>query len=180
MATWGTGVSLRGLQGVIGTPGSKTTFITGAPTDQNASANAGDMAFATDTNLFYQRGTDGWPSNGTLLRGAMGINGVDGFFGAGPDAPTDDLGADANGIYFQSTGELWTRQKGASWVDSGENYIGPKGDKGDAGTRGSLNYSGVGAPSSDLSTFNPPALSGDIYYDRDPNNAQAPVQYFLN
>lgn len=49
MATWGQGISLKGAKGDQGIDGSKLFFITGAPTDANASAREGDCAFSTDT-----------------------------------------------------------------------------------------------------------------------------------
>lgn len=165
MATWGTGISLKGV------PGSRIFFITGTPTDTNASARQYDCAFATDTYMFYQRTSSGWPSTGTLLQGPMGINGVDGSFFTGTGAPADSLGAGVNAIYFSSTGEVYTRAKGASWVDTNQNFTGPAGPMGPAGAagssvRGTQTYTGNGAPSSDLTTFSPgPAMKGDLYYD---------------
>jgi len=165
MATWGNAISLKGAKGEAG---SKIYFVTGAPTDATASAVVGDCAFSADTFKFYQRTEAGWPTDGALLQGPMGINGVDGSFFTGADAPTADLGAGHSAIYFQATGEVWTRDVEGDWIDSGQNFKGAQGDVGPAGqdgARGTQTYTGQGAPSADLSTFVPPAVAGDLYYD---------------
>lgn len=178
MATWGNGISLRGEQGIQGVSGSKIYFVTGAPTDANASAIPGDCAFSTDLFKLFQRGADSWPTDGVLLQGPMGINGVDGSFFTGSDAPTADMGAGGAAIYFQASGEVWTRAVGGDWVDSGQNFRGTDGAQGPAGqdgARGTMTYTGNGAPSSDLSSFTPAAQPGDLYYDL----ANGPTLYVL-
>lgn len=180
MATWGTAISLKGPKGE---DGNRIYFVTGAPTDANASANAGDVAFDQVAQVIYTRGANGWPSTGTSLRGETGINGVDGSFFTGSAAPTSDLGAGTNAIYFQASGEIWTLEKGGSWVDSNENFtgpvgpVGPVGPIGETGLRGTQTYTGSGAPSSDLTTFSPPAVAGDLYYSL--GGASDPTLYVL-
>lgn len=171
MATWGTGVSLKGIDG------SKIFFITGTPTDAGTSSRAGDVAFATDTNLIYQRGADGWPADGTSLRGAMGLTGVNGAsFYSGPNAPDASVsGNDGDLFLAMGTGEIFKHANGA-WEDQGYSILGAKGSDGAAGARGSINYFGHGAPPSDLSTLSPAPQSGDVYYDLD----GGPTIYPLN
>lgn len=173
MATWGTGISLRGKDG------SKIFFITGTPTDANTSARPGDVAFATDTNIIYQRGTDGWPTTGTLLKGGMGIAGTNAQLYVQTGAPADSLGLGDDGIYIRKdTGELYSRDAAdAKWTDSGTSLRGPDGVAGKDGLRGTQTYTGQGAPSSDLTSFSPPAVAGDIYYDVSP--ATGPTLYVL-
>ena len=169
MAIWGSGISLKGEDG------SKIFFVTGQPTDESASAKPGDVAFATDTSIIYQRGAEGWPTEGKLLQGGMGLAGTNAqlYVQAGP--PSDDLGKGDDGIYIQSdTGALFSRDAAdASWSDSGTSLIGPAGPAGAEGpagpagetVRGVITYTGSGAPSNDLSTFSPgPAQPGDLYY----------------
>ena len=178
MATWGNGISLRGEPGIQGVSGSKIFFVTGAPTDANASATPGDCAFSTDTFKFFQRGADSWPTDGALLQGPIGINGVDGSFFTGADAPTAEMGTGDSAIYFQASGEVWTRQPGGDWIDSGQNFRGADGAVGPAGqdgARGTVTYTGNGAPSADLASFTPPAVAGDLYYDL----ANGPTLYIL-
>lgn len=165
MATWGMGISLKGAAGQAG---SQIFFITGAPTDSNASARPGDVAFATDSNLLYQRGTSGWPSNGTLLKGGMGVHGTNSQLYVQSGAPADSLGLGDDGIYVRSdTGDLYSRDSADStWTKSTYSLRGPAGAdgaKGADGLRGSQQYFGSGAPSSDLSTFSPPAMARDTY-----------------
>jgi hypothetical protein len=158
MAVWGSGISLKGKDG------SKITFITGTPTDSNASAAPGDVAFATDTNLFYQRGPSGWPTTGTLLKGGMGIAGTNAQLYVQTGAPADSLGKGDDGIYIRKdTGQLYSRDSAdAGWTDSGNTLIGPAGAP---GQRGTITYTGNGAPSANLASFTPPAVAGDLYYD---------------
>lgn len=162
MATWGTGISLKGKDG------SKIYFITGMPTDANASAIPGDVAFSTDSYTLYQRGANGWPTDssaGALLRGPMGFNGINGNFYSGANPPDASLGTTGNSVYFQTNGLVYIRQDGQAWMATGDDISGDKGDKGDPGLRGTQTYTGNGAPSTNLSSFSPPAQPGDLYYD---------------
>lgn len=168
MATWGSGISLKGADGKAG---SQIFFGTGTPSD-GVSAVEGDIFFAQDTGTFWQRGASGWPASGTSVigpKGDIGLNGVDGNFYTGSGAPDASIGTSGNSLYVQTTGEVWTRQSGGDWVDSGESMAGPQGQSitGPQGLRGTQTYTGHGAPATDLSTFNPPAEPGDIYYDLD-------------
>lgn len=161
MATWGSGISLKGQDG------SKILFVTGQPTDANASSRPGDVAFAVDTNYLYQRGATGWPTTGVLLKGGMGLAGTNAQLYAQSGTPDDNLGKGDDGIYIRTdNGDLYSRDSAdATWTKSNLNLRGPAGAPGAAGARGTQTYTGNGAPSSDLSTFTPPAVAGDLFYD---------------
>lgn len=183
MAIWGQGISLRGPRGE---DGSKIYFITGTPTDENASAIEGSVAFDTDSQMLYQRGAEGWPAEGTLLRGATGLTGVNGAsFISGPGTPDGTVtGADGDLFLALDTGEIFKHVDGA-WADQSYSIkgpvgsVGPVGPAGEAGIRGTQVYTAVGEPPADLATLNPPAQAGDIFYNVDPSNPEAPVMYVL-
>lgn len=163
MATWGTGISLKG------SPGSKIYFGTGTPTDATSTVQ-GDAFFATDTQLFYQRGASSW-GTGTLLRGAMGLTGVSGAsFYSGPGVPDSSVNGNDGDLYLDlANGEIYKHVNGA-WADQSYSILGPVGPQGPQGNqgatiRGTQTYTGSGAPSSNLSSFTPTAVAGDLYYD---------------
>lgn len=165
MATWGTPISLRGAKGDAG-----LSFLAdhGAP----ASTLGMDSQVYLDVDAFdlYLRSNGTWSKTGNI-RGAMGLNGYSGqiaFGSAAPTSSTTDGKADA--LYIQLPGgEVWTydAEGDKTWHDSGYSLAGPAGPQGPAGqsVRGTQTYTGNGAPNSDLSTFVPPAQSGDLYYD---------------
>ena len=87
-----------------------------------------------------------------------------------------------DGIYLQEdTGELYSRDVAdATWTKSTYSFRGPAGADGAVGAdglRGSQQYFGSGAPSSDLNSFNPPAAARDTYYDI---SEGGPVLYILS
>ncbi|RYF08876.1 MAG: hypothetical protein EOO40_07665 [Deltaproteobacteria bacterium] len=150
--SWGTGTSLKGPAG------SQIYFGTGTP-----AANlgvAGDCFFATDTFFFYQKTSTGWPASGTLLRGGMGITGMNGAtFYSGAAAPTSSSPASPSkgDLYLMlTTGEIY-RYDGSAWSDQGYSIKGPPGQ------RGTVTSSGAGAPTSS-SPVGP--LSGDRYINQ--------------
>jgi hypothetical protein len=170
------------LKGAAGQAGSQIFFITGSPTDSNASSRPGDVAFATDTNLIYQRGPSAWPANGTLLRGGMGMAGTNSQLYVQSGEPSNDLGKGDDGIYVRSdTGELYSRDSAdATWTKSTYSLRGPAGAdgaKGADGIRGSQIYTGSGAPSSNLASYSPPAMQGDLYLSV--GGAHDPTLYVL-
>lgn len=127
------------------------------PTDTTASKIDGDFAFAADTQTFYQRQGGTWSAIGSSVKGEMGINGIEGSFFAGNDAPTSaTYSGTGQAVYIQSTGEVWLYQdENIGWVDSGNNIRGPKGDTGAPGQDGTIGqdgsriYPGIGAPPED-------------------------------
>lgn len=145
--TWGTGVSLVGPQGQAG---SMVYFGNGAPAASLGATN--DAYFAQDTFLFYSKGASGWNS-GTLLRGGMGVTGVNGAsFMSGSGAPT--MSANGGDLYVDlSAGEIYKYVSGA-WQDQGYSIRGPQ------GLRGTVTTSGAATP-----TTSSPANSqtGDRY-----------------
>jgi hypothetical protein len=166
----GSPISLKGpagSPGVAGVPGSKIYFVTAAPTDTNASSVPGDVAFNTATNLLYQRTSTGWPTSGSLLQGGMGVTGVSGAsFYSGPAAPTASAPANPNNgdLYLDlANGEIYKFVNGA-WSDQGYSIIGPPGQVGSPGIRGSQIYSGSGSFVASNFT-NPSPAAGDLYLD---------------
>lgn len=162
--TFGSAVSLKGPQG---SPGSQIYFGSGTP-DANLGV-AGDVFFASDSNLLYQKTASGWPADGTLLRGAMGLTGIDGAsFISGVGAPTMD--ANDGDLYLDlGAGEIFKREAGA-WADQGHTLKGPQGEQGQQGMRGSQIYVGHGAP--DIANY-PGAGLNDLYFDQDTGNMYA-------
>lgn len=165
----GSAISLKGPageQGASGADGSRIYFITGTPTDTNASAKDGDVAFATDTNLLYQRTNGAWPTQGTLLRGGMGLTGVNGAsFFSGPNPPDASVtGSDGDLFLALTTGEIFKHVNGA-WADQGYSIMGPAGAAGAPGApgqRGTQIYTGAG----DFVASNyPDAQPSDLYID---------------
>lgn len=163
MATWGTGISLKGGKGDAG-----LSILTNAGPPANTLGF--DTQFYIDTaspvlNAYLR-------SNGTwsLLRplvGPMGMSALNAQLLHGTGAPTaNTFNNSVDAIYIDdASGEVWyfdfdgTKQ----WVDSGTTFRGAVGATGD---RGTYTYTGSGAPSADLSSFTPgPARKGDLYYD---------------
>lgn len=162
--TFGSAVSLKGPQG---SPGSQIYFGSGTP-DANLGV-AGDVFFASDSNLLYQKTASGWPADGTLLRGATGFTGVNGTnFISGHGEPTD-AGNDGDLYIDLAAGEIYKSQGGA-WSDQGYSLKGPQGEQGVQGVRGSQIYVGHGAP--DMANY-PNADLGDLYFDQDTGNMYA-------
>lgn len=160
--SFGNAVSLKGPQGAAG---SQLYFGNGTP--DSALGVAGDAFFAQDTSYIYQKTASGWPATGTLLRGAMGVTGVDGAsLYAGPGAPSTYTFAQApkdGDFYFDLVaGEVYVHQSGA-WVDEGYSIKGPQ------GVRGSRIAVGSGAPSSVPAD----AMAGDLYLDQSTGNLYA-------
>lgn len=124
------------------------------PTDSTASSLDGDFAFAADTQTFYQRKSGTWTAIGASVRGAMGMNGIEGSFFAGVGAPSSSTySGTGQAVYIQSTGEVWLYQdENIGWVDSGNSIRGPagmdgaRGADGVAGQDGSQIYHGPGEP----------------------------------
>lgn len=167
MATWGTGISLKGVKGDAG-----LSILTGS----GAPANT----LGYDTQFYIDTASAGLNSylrsNGTwsLLRqlvGPSGMNALNAQLLHGTGAPTTSTFANnTDAIYIQDdNGEVWYFDfDGAKqWVDSGTTFRGPTGQAGAAGLRGTQTYTGNGAPSSNLSSFSPPAVAGDLYYQLD-------------
>ena len=174
MASWGNPLSLKGAAGQRGS--NYTLLATGTPDDTTAGNLAGDQAFVKDTALLFVRGQSGWDSTaGILLRGAMGVNGLNAYIGFGTSAPTSSDGQGEDGIFF-AAGEVYTKTATTDWVDSQFNTVGAKGDD---GLRGSQRFLGIGPPPSDPTQYRTPPQVGDEYVDTDPNNPATPTVYYF-
>jgi hypothetical protein len=183
MATlsWGTGISLVGPKG---TPGVSVLTGNGSPTMTNTTGVDGQAYIDTLNGAVYQNVGGTW-GTGQSLVGPMGINGVSGAFFTGTGAPTSATNAsnpDANAIYIQTTGEVWTYTKSGGWVDSGETLVGPAGAPGTPGApgapgadglRGTQTYRGTDVPSA---SNTPQAQAGDYYYQI--NSAGTAIQLY--
>jgi hypothetical protein len=166
--TYGTPTSLKGPPGNPGVAGSQIYFGNGTP--DSTLGVAGDAFFAQDTSYIYQKTSSGWPAQGVLLRGAMGLTGVNGAsLYAGPGSPnsyTFPKPPQDGDFYFDLVaGEVYVRQSG-SWVDEGYSIKGPPGA---AGVRGSRISVGSGAPGAAPSD----AMAGDLYFDQTNGNLYA-------
>lgn len=180
-ATWGQGISLKGRDG---NPGLSVIQASGAPASGLVGADKQlyvDTASASLDYYVYSKASSSWTKQG-ILRGPMGLMGLDAqlFFGDGtPDSST--YSGDADALFIQNgTGEVFKYDKSTGWQDAGFTLKGATGADGVAGRdglRGTQTYTGQGAPSSDLTTFSPPAVAGDIYYDVSPS--AGPTLYVL-
>lgn len=177
MATWGTPISLRGGKGDAG-----LSILTGSGVP--ASSLGYDTQFYIDTASAalnsYLKTNGAW----SLLRplvGPMGMSALNAQLLHGTGAPTTSTFANnTDAIYIDdSTGEVWYFDNDGSkvWVDSGTTFRGAVGAKGADGLRGSQQYFGSGAPSSDLTSFTPPAAPRDTYLDQ--TSAGGPYLYVL-
>ena len=136
----------------------------------------GDQAFVKDTQLLFVRGQNGWDSSaGVILRGGMGVNGLNAFIGFGTSAPTSSDGQGEDGIYFFN-GEVYTKTTDTDWVDSQFNTVGPKGAD---GLRGAQRFLGIGPPPSDPTAYKTPPQSGDEYVNQDANDPACPTVYYF-
>lgn len=89
----------------------------------------GEMFYATDTKALYVGNGDG--TNKLLSALNIAANGVY----ATVDALETALPTGADGIYIVSGTGHWYYWSGSAWTDGGDyDFIGAKGDKGDAGT----------------------------------------------
>lgn len=161
--TYGSPTSLKGPQGA---PGSQIYQSTGTPA--STLGVTGDYFFATDTYTLYQKASSGWPSTGTVLRGAKGDMGMTGVSGAslyaatGSPTSNNTAGKDGDFYFDLVAGEVYVHQNG-SWVDEGYSIKGPQ------GVRGSRISVGNGAPGSAPSD----AMAGDLYFDQSTGNLYA-------
>jgi hypothetical protein len=157
---FGPPTSLIGPQGVPGVDGGIIYEGTGAPL--STLGKTGDAYFQDDTQRFFVRGPNGWPSTGVLLKGDIGMNGLNANFFSGTGAPANQspaLNAHEGDIYLDMQGgEIYKYTNGA-WMDQGYSIKGPKGDQ---GLRGSQAYNGQGAPS--IANY-PDAAVNDYYFD---------------
>lgn len=152
--SWQATANLRGPAG--------TQIYSGTGTPASTLGLTGDYFFATDTYYLYQRTASGWPSTGVLLRGGMGITGVNGAsFYSGNGVPT--MSANNGDLYVNlqpatsgGAGEVYKYVSGA-WTDQGYSLQGP------AGLRGTQIYDGQGAPTSSNTPSS--AAAGDYYLD---------------
>lgn len=167
-ATWGQGISLKGRDGQ---PGLSIIQAEGPPASGLVGADKQlyvDTASASLDYYVYSTSSSAWTKQG-ILRGPMGLMGLDAqlFFGDGaPDTTT--YSGDADALFIQNgTGKVYKYDKATGWVDAGFSFKGPAGADGVGrdGLRGTQTYTGSGAPSSNLSSFSPPAVAGDLYYD---------------
>ncbi|RYF12856.1 MAG: hypothetical protein EOO40_00205 [Deltaproteobacteria bacterium] len=151
------------LAGPPGTAGGIIYEGMGAP--EPTLGKAGDAYFRDDNQTFYVRDQNGWPTTGILLRGAMGINGLNANFFTGAGSPTTQspaLPAHDGDIYLDlQWGEI-SKYTNGEWQDQGYSIKGPQGDPGVAGQRGSQAYNGSGAPN--IANF-PNAAVNDYYFD---------------
>lgn len=175
---FGSGVSLKGPKGDPGTAGAAGTQIyqaTGLP--DSTLGVAGDYYLATDTGVLYQKTASGWPSSGTMLRGAKGDMGVTGVSGASflsgsgnPSGITFPTAPNNGDLYLDlAAGEIYKYADGA-WADQGYSIKGPAGQagqNGQDGLRGSQIYTGTGAPN--IANY-PSAAAGDMYFDTSSGN----------
>lgn len=174
MATWGSGLSLRGAKGDAGL---SVLTSSGAPT---VTGYEGQAAIDTTAGDLYKYTGGAWVKQVSLV-GKMGLNGLNAQLLYGSNPPTTStFNNQSDAIYFQYSGELWffDFEGNKTWTDSGQNLTGPQGAPGVGkdGLRGTQTYSGHGAPSNTLSSFSPPAAAGDVYYDLD----GGPAIYFLS
>lgn len=162
MSGWGMGLSLRGAPGLSVLSGS------GSPTG----AGAESQVYVDTANGKLFTYTNGAWVAGTSLVGPMGMNALNAQLLHGDGAPTTSTFANnADALYLQSDGSVWyfDFEGDKTWTKSSQNLTGPQGPAGVGkdGLRGTQTYTGNGAPSSDLSSFSPPAVAGDLYYQLD-------------
>lgn len=157
---FGPAVSLQGPKGVDG-----GIIYEGVGAPASTLGKTGDAYFQDDTQRFFVRGPDGWPSTGVLLKGDIGMNGLNANFFSGTGAPANQspaLQAHDGDIYLDMQGgEIYKYTNGA-WMDQGYSIKGPQGDQGVQGLRGSQAYNGSGAPS--IANY-PDAAVNDYYFD---------------
>lgn len=168
MATWGTGISLKGVKGDAG-----LSILTNTGAPANTLGFDGQIYIDTATFDAYLRTNGTWAKQRNLV-GPMGMNGYSGQIVFGPDIPTPTTtDGKADALYIRtSNGEVYSYDAEGSkvWVDTGYSLIGPPGPAGapgSAGQRGTQTYTGNGAPSANLASFTPPAVAGDLYYQLD-------------
>lgn len=112
-------------------------------------------------------------------RGYVGDTGP-GFY-TGKGAPPSDFGS--IGDYWIDNSDPENRVlygpkvSATSWPKAGQSL---RGEPGADGLRGTQIYRGIGAPPEDVTSLSPAAQPGDLWIDIDPNNASAPIVYFLN
>jgi hypothetical protein len=155
--SYGSPISLKGIKGDAG-----GLIYQGDLPPEQSFGKTGDAYIAASNQTFYVKTEDGWPSNGILLKGDIGMKGLNASLFVTQGSPADvalntvpnegDVGID------KTTGEIY-EYRGGSWVDDGYSFKGPAGAD---GKRGTQTYTGQGAP--DLSQY-PDAQAGDLYYD---------------
>lgn len=163
MATWGTGISLKGAKGDAG-----LSFLNGSGAPANTLGFDTQVYLDTASYDIYTKANGTWSKTGNI-KGAIGMNGLNAQLLHGTGSPTTStFPNNTDAIYIQDdNGEVWYFDYDGSrtWVDSGTTFRGPSGAPGQAGLRGTQTYTGNGAPSSNLTSFTPPAVAGDLYYD---------------
>lgn len=157
---FGPPVSLQGQKGVDG-----GIIYEGMGPPSSTLGKTGDAYFQDDTQRFYVRGPDGWPTTGILLKGDVGMNGLNANFFSGTGSPANAspaLPADEGDLYLDlQWGEIYRYTNGA-WADQGYSIKGPPGEQGVKGDRGSQAYNGSGAPN--IANY-PNAAVNDYYFD---------------
>jgi hypothetical protein len=157
---FGPAVSLRGPSGNDG-----GIIYEGMGAPASTLGKTGDAYFQDDTQRFYVRGPNGWPTTGILLKGDVGMNGLNANFFSGTGSPANAspaLAAHEGDIYLDlQWGEIYKYTNGA-WADQGYSIKGPPGAQGVPGQRGSQAYNGSGAPS--IANY-PNAAVNDYYFD---------------
>lgn len=146
------GQGVQGVPGLPGTPGavvitSDILFGAGAPSDGLGSD--GEVYVDTDVDDVYKKIAGHWELQ-TNLHGANGAN-----FLTGNGVPDPGLGFDGDTYLDGLTGDVYAKESGGVWIATGGNLRGPQGNPGTsgaagapgaAGTRGSLWFTGAGAP----------------------------------
>ncbi|WP_375791167.1 hypothetical protein ACE102_07395 [Bradyrhizobium sp. vgs-9] len=142
--------TIAGPPGPQGTPGN--TVLYGSVDPVNSDGRNGDFYINTTTHfIFGPKAANIWPA-GTSLIGPQGIPGNTVLYGTAD--PTGAVGVDGN-FYINTTTHFMFGPKASGAWPAGTSLVGPQGPQGiqgiqgiqgATGQRGSLFYTGAGAP----------------------------------
>jgi hypothetical protein len=154
-----------GPQGPQGTPGTDGNTIWYGTADPLPSVGQeGDFYINTNTHfLFGPKQAGAWPV-GVSIVGPQGPRGNSVLYGAG--APTGAIGIDGDFYINTSTNFIYGPRAAGVWP-TGISLVGPQGIQGIQGVRGSLFYTGAGAPGTITGQLNGDnylnTTNGDVY-----------------